>query len=625
MSRFRMPNLATRRPRATRPSRRGVVTVLSAFLMVVCFAFVSFAVDTGLIVMTKNHMQNAVDAASLAASQEIVAAVYNAGQQGSAGGSTTSAADAARNVAVEVAAANGVFIDADADVSFGHRSYNKVSGNWPIAWGSGPYNVVKVTARRENSNLDASDGRLKLAFGWAVNTPSVALKTSATAFVEARDMVLVMDFSGSMNDDSTYFAFNKLGQSAVEANMQEIFTILNPNVGTLPMTPDWVRYKGVPPSSSTKPQIYVTFKNTQIYVESSKTLQQVKLQFSGGATQTFTGLAGYTGTFKGSGSNNNKLVTNCWVKSANNSTNGEQFDDTTAKIITAYGLNSVSYPYSSGSWTSFINYCRSDSQVSNAGYKYKYGKLSFVNYLLTQQPNYSNTKDLWKTPHYPFHAIKEGATLFTEFLTDLSFDDRLGLVSYDEDSRVEKVLSIPEASVDISSEPITSEFDKIDTMQRHKQASHYGSYTAIGYGLQDARTLLTDHAREGAKKTIVLMTDGLANRHPNGWSPPQGFNWSTFTDYDDDGDADYSSSNTSVKYAFYQATLAIAEGATIHTISVGADGDPELMAAIAFAGGGITVNVPGGSTVAEMEAQLEAAFAKIASRLPPPKLVYDAN
>lgn len=625
MSRFRLPNAATRRPRATRLSRHGIVTVLSAFLMVVCFAFVSFAVDTGLIVLTKNQMQNAVDAASLAASQEIVSAVYNAAEQGTASGSTTSAAEAARTVASSIAQANGVFVDATADVTFGHRSYNKVSGNWPIQWGSAPYNVVKVTARRENSNLSASDGRLKLAFGWAVNTPSVPLRTSATAFVEARDMVLVMDFSGSMNDDSTYFAFTKLGKTAVEANMTDIFNAINPNVGTLPMTPSWPRFKGVPPASGTLPQIYVTFQNTQVYVESSKPLQQVKLQFSGGATQTFTGLSALTGTFKGSGSNNGKQVTNAWVKSANNSTNGEQFDDTNANVIKCYGLNSITYPYASGSWDAFITYCRNDSQVNTAGYKLKYGKLSFVNYLETQQPQYAKTKDLWKTPAYPFHAIKEGATLFCDFLTDLSFDDRLGLVSYDENSRVESLLSIPEASVDITSEPINHDFSKIDTIQRHKQASHYGSYTAIGYGVRDARTLLTNYAREGANKTIVLMTDGLANRAPSGWSLPSSFKWNDYTDFDDNGTANYTSSDVNVQYAFYQATLAVAEGATIHTISVGADGDPALMAAIAFAGGGISVNVPGGSTVAAMETQLKAAFAKIASRLPPPKLVYDSQ
>jgi hypothetical protein len=599
--------------------------------MVGCFALISFAVDTGLIVMTKNQMQNAVDAASLAASQEIVSAVSEAGESGSAGGATVSAMDSARQVAAMVAQANGVHIDPETDVTFGNRSFDEGSNSWPINWGSSPYNVVKVTARRENENLEAADGRLKLAFGWAVNKESVALRTSATAFVEARDMVLVMDFSGSMNDDSTYVAFTKLGRAAVEANQLDIYAALgSPNVGTLPATPDWPRIKGAVPTDSTKPQIYVTWKDTQVYVESTKNLENVVLRFSNGNKQTFSGLSGMTGTFKGSGSNLNKQITKAWVKSGNNlsgeGTNyGERFEDTATNIKKTYGLDTITYPYASGSWDDFIDYCKTDSQVNTAGYKKKYGKNNFVNYLLTQKMHHDQTADLWKTPHYPFHAIKEGATLFTEFLTDLQFDDELGLVSYDDYSRVEDTLNDGSASVDISDDPITPEYDKINTMQRHKQAGHYYNYTAIGYGLKDGRALLSNHAREGAIRTIVLMTDGLANRKPSGWSLPGTFLWKDFTDYDGDGDADYSTSDTNVQYAFWEATEAIKEGAMIHTISVGADGDDDLLKAIAFAGGGVFVDIPGGSTVQAMEEQLTAAFAKIASKLPPPKLVYDAD
>jgi hypothetical protein len=141
--------------------------------------------------------------------------------------------------------------------------------------------------------------------------------------------------------------------------------------------------------------------------------------------------------------------------------------------------------------------------------------------------------------------------------------------------------------------------------------------------MKDARELLAEHAREGAKQTIILMTDGLANRKPSGWSLPNSFKWSDFTDYDDNGTADYTTSDSNVQYAFYEATQAIAQGCTIHTISVGAGGDRQLMQAIAFAGGGEFVDVPGGSTVAEMEDQMRDAFKLIASKLPPPKLVYD--
>jgi NAD(P)-dependent dehydrogenase (short-subunit alcohol dehydrogenase family) len=68
-----------------RRQRRGIIVVLTSFLLTVLFAFVALSVDTGRVVLTETKMQNAVDAASLAASQEITAAVYAAGQgQGSA-------------------------------------------------------------------------------------------------------------------------------------------------------------------------------------------------------------------------------------------------------------------------------------------------------------------------------------------------------------------------------------------------------------------------------------------------------------------------------------------------------------------------------------------------------------
>ena len=53
--------------------------------------------------------------------------------------------------------------------------------------------------------------------------------------------------------------------------------------------------------------------------------------------------------------------------------------------------------------------------------------------------------------------------------------------------------------------------------------------------------------------------------------------------------------------------------------------DRELMQAIASAGGGVFIDVPGGSTIAEMESQLEEAFAQIAAKVPAVKLVFDPD
>ena len=621
----RRPRRESKSKREDRRFRKGVVAILALAVLPVVFAFVALSVDTGLINNTQVNLQNAADAAALAASQEITSAIHQAGQgEGDATIDANSiAVGAAREVAVMVAEANGVYIDPDRDVQFGKRVYNSEDGSWPIVWGDQPYNVVRVEVHMDNPNMDAPDHELELLFGAFVGQPSVPLSASASAFVEARDLVVVLDFSGSMNDDSEFSKIYALDQEDIEANMLEIFNALGPpDVGDLPFEPAYLKITGQPPGDASEPQIELTFKYKEVYAESTLNITTVWLQFDDDALQSFSG-SGQTGTFKGTGTHEGDIITSCWVKSGNNGTYGERFDDTNTAVKEAFGLDSVAYPYPSGSWDGLINHCRWNSDVRNAGYRQMYGGMIFVDYLLDQKPSKSQTPDLWKTPQYPFHAIKNGCTLFCNFLTDLDFGDELGLVSYDSSSRVESFLDDGEAYVDITSNPITTDYAAINTIQRHKQAGHYNLYTGMGYGVLEARDLLAAEARYGARPTIILMTDGLANRYPSGWSMPGDFDWADWTDFDDNGVADYTTGDRSKQYAFWQVTQAISQGYTVHTMSVGTGADRTLMAAIAAASGGEWIDVPGGSTVAEMETQLLDAFGRIASQVPPAKLVYD--
>ena len=618
---------------ASRKLRKGIVAVLALAVLPVVLAFVAFSVDTGLINNSQVNLQNAADAAALAASQEITSAIHQAGQgQGDATIDANSiAVAAARQVAVDVAQANGVYVDPVGDVQFGKRVYDAATETWPIVWDDQPYNVVRVEVRMDNPSMDAPDHELQLMFGAFVGQPTVPLSASASAFVEARDLVVVLDFSASMNDDSEFRKIGSLDQADIEANMLEIFNALGPpDVASLPFDPAYLTIVGQPPADASQPQIQVTFKYKEIYVESTKDLSNVVLEFTDGSTQKHDGLSGLSGTFKGTGSYAGKKISNCWIKSGSNASGdgpgyGELFDDTNTAVKAAFGLDTVSYPYSSGSWDSFINHCRSNYDIYRAGYRQMYGGKNLVDYLLNSKPKNNQTPDLWKAPAYPFHAIKNGCSLFCDFLTDLDFGDELGLVSYDSASRVEAFLDDGEAYVDITSNPITTDYAAIDTIQRHKQAGHYDYYTGMGFGVLEATELLTAEARYGARPTILLMTDGLANRYPSGWSLPADFDWDDWTDFDEDGIADYTTTNTSKQYAFWEVTEAISRGYTVHTMSVGTGADRNLMEAIASASGGEWIDVPGGSTVAQMETQMLAAFGRIASQVPPAKLVYNDN
>jgi len=219
--------------------------------------------------------------------------------------------------------------------------------------------------------------------------------------------------------------------------------------------------------------------------------------------------------------------------------------------------------------------------------------------------------------------MKEGVTLFTEFLGDIGYGDKLGLVTYDTNARVETGLNEYGTVVDLGSSPLTYDYQAIDTIQRHKQARHYGGGTGLGFGIKEAKQLLDVHGRVGAHKTILVMTDGQANKRPDGWSLPAGWNWDDLTDFDNDGQADYTTGDASNQYAFWEAREAILAGYTVHTMSLGAGADASLMEAVAKAGGGVWINIPGGSTMAQMTTQVSAAFSQIAAEVPPAKLFYE--
>jgi Flp pilus assembly protein TadG len=578
---------SSRQRRSVPTRRRGVILVLTGFCLVALFAFVALSVDAGRMVLTSTKMQNAVDAAALAAAQEISAAIHAAGQgEGSANIDVNSiAVDQARAMAVQVAEANGLYIDPDQDVLFGKRVYNEADGTWPIQWNGSPFNVVKVVGRKTDEDVSAPDGQLPLAFGWAVGRSKVPLTASATAFVEARDLVVVLDFSASMNDDST-LNDSALAQAQVESQLDAMWSSLQT------ANPKW-------PSTTTSkfPSGGFGLVNSAVgtYLSSTDTntiFSSLQLNARNG-----DGSAKYP--FPQSGRNSNGTPKNKLSASANDT-----------------------------AWKNYINYVKG----MGGSYSKKYGYRTLLSYLQNSKNGWYESEDLWRTPHYPFHAVKQGASLFFDFLTDLDFGDEVGIVSYGTYAVKEWDHHDGEVDIDISCDPITSDYATLDSIQVRHQAGHYDDYTGMGDGILKGRELLLGvdsdpddegFSRYGARPTMIVMTDGQANRCPSGWALPGSFKWKDWTDYDGNGVANYTTTDKNKQYAFWEATKAIDRGATLHTLAVGADGDRALMEAIAYAGGGIYINVPGGSTVGAMETQLRDAFKQIASKVPPAKLVYE--
>lgn len=620
-------------------SRRGSFLPLGVAGMLVTFTFVSFAVDLGMISITRERMQNTCDAAALAAAQDITLSVREAGEGYTGDGEVDPiqvSEQRAREVAVKVGELNGVHI-AESDVEFGKRVLNE-EGNLEVQWGATPYNVVRVKARKEKDDMNAPDAKLKLFFAGVFGEDKVTLRTTATAFVEARDLAMVLDFSASMNDDSEVVSYDDLGEDQVLDNQREIYDALNLDDGDLEFDPQFYTQEGVDPTSASMPKIYVTFKNREIFATSSKDLSNVVLMFTDGSSQKFDNLnIGQSGTFKGTGGYSGRRIAAAFVKSGSNggpgSGNGERFDITVDRVKAHFGLTNLDFPNDAGSWNEYINYVMGNrnagidgfyiDEVENSGVAYEFGGPTLVNYLIRRYTEAHNSPNLWKAPAQPVTALKNGVKLFTEYLEELRFSDYVGVVTYADAATLEMTASDPDLNidVDITNNPLTNRYNDIYQLVRFKQAGHYSRNTGMGYGIERGIQLLEDEARTGTRKTLLIMTDGIANRAPNGFSLPQGWNWNKLTDYDKDGIADYQTNDKNKQHAFYQVKRAIDKGYTVHAITIGQGADDALLRAIAHAGGGVWMDVPGGSTIAELEEQMRAAFAQIALHVPPPKLI----
>ena len=162
--------------------RKGNVLVLAAGSLVMVFAFVAFSVDVGYITLTKAELQKSADAAALGAAIEL----HDALGTGAIVDGTTAEA-AARLASYDVADANrgggrnSVYVDSTRDVRFGQYQFDIGSGSWVKSWGTTPYNMVEVTARRDQSGSASGDEPLDLFFAPVIGHQQSNLVEQSTA------------------------------------------------------------------------------------------------------------------------------------------------------------------------------------------------------------------------------------------------------------------------------------------------------------------------------------------------------------------------------------------------------------------------------------------------------------
>ncbi|MCA9072335.1 MAG: hypothetical protein KDA84_25595, partial [Planctomycetaceae bacterium] len=483
-------------PPRSRPSRSqqknlhrmGSILLMSTAVLILILGFVVFSIDVGYIALSKGQLQNAVDAAALGAVQELNPNIETEEV-------VANATQVARDIAAMHRAGDHANVSIEGnlgDVEFGRRTFDLQTGKYNYEWGpdATPFNAVKVTARR-TAVLDqqgdlAEDNQLPLFFGPILGASGATLQTSAIATFQPRDIMLVLDYSGSMNDDSELKSIGVLGQAAVEDNIHEMWQDLgSPTYGNMDFVPDWVTIPGQP-AAGPVPHITVKWRSSEIDVTSTKDLSNVVMEFSNGNRQKIEGLTSPTGTFKGTGGNNGQRITRCWIKSGRNACGdgpgyGEKFDFyNNSHIRKGLGLDGVPYPYPSGSWDDYIEYARShasgmpwyDSDVYAAGYRRKFGMLTLINFWNKNKPKNSQTPGLWRASQQPITALKDSVDLLIDYLVGVAAEDNVGLSVYNSPSG--------DALLELN---LGSAFDTVKTTSRQRQAGHYDSFTNIGAGM----------------------------------------------------------------------------------------------------------------------------------------------
>lgn len=169
--------------------RRGAMLVLLCVMMFAFVAIVAFSVDVAYMNLVKTELRTATDAASKAASENL-ARTQN----------IASATARGIEIANENLVANRRLQLSSADFEFG-RSDLQPSGAFVFQRNGTPINSVRVTGQRTSGSLSGSVG---LFFGRVMGVSAFEPVETCTSTYIQRDIVLVLDRSGSMLDDNKF-------------------------------------------------------------------------------------------------------------------------------------------------------------------------------------------------------------------------------------------------------------------------------------------------------------------------------------------------------------------------------------------------------------------------------------
>ena len=548
--------------------RSGNILLLTAFFLSAVIAMLAFAIDVGYMYTMRTQLTRSVDAAALAGAGSLLDGQAFANDQvveylvrNPVGGNLVISEE------TDLASLKAMFLEEHEDeleITLGH-------------WNTNSKQLENTSSLPSAVEVSMAYPHLPTFFGKVFGRESFAIESSAVATYQPRDIMLVLDFSASMNDDSELKSIDHLGQAVVEDSIYQMWLDLEePTYGNLEFEPDWVTipYVNLPAE--------VTWRGTEVEIAATENISRLRLYKSSSSYKQFKNV-GTGGTF----SYNGKLIHKCKLKINNQWETISFFDG--SHIRRGLELDSVPYP-SEGSWDDYIAYASShkssmswyDPDVEAAGHLHKFGGLTLINFWNRNKPQHSQTPSLCQVSAQPVTAVKNAVDLFMEYVREVDVADHVGLAIY----------CSPNGEGLLES-PLTDDLDGVAEISRMRQAGHYNGWTNIGAGMTVAREELVHNARAGAYKMIVLMTDGQANWCDGRYHPTAAQN-----------------------YVLDEASLCQEAKIPIITISLGANADTGLMQEVAETTEGTHFNIPGGTTIAQYSEELLDVFRAIANDRP---------
>jgi len=180
---MKQTNLSRPHSNSRKGARRGAMLILLAAMLVMFFVAVAFSVDIAYMHLVRGELRAATDAATKAAS-ETLARTQDVGQAITRG----------KEIAGENLVAGKGLVLADTDIKFGNSKL-QADDRFKFTEGARPLNSVLVEGKRTTGSRSGSVG---LFFGKLLGTEFFEPTERAIATFVERDLVVVVDTSGSM-------------------------------------------------------------------------------------------------------------------------------------------------------------------------------------------------------------------------------------------------------------------------------------------------------------------------------------------------------------------------------------------------------------------------------------------